>query len=517
MRDTLPSYMDSQGEDEEERRRRALLESFLSLQSQGSAAGESQPLAADDPAEAPARNAGVTSRARALLSDQEMDEGPVVAPRERSGGGGMDAQTIFALLLDAGLNRGQGIGQMLGAYAANQEANARERRQHQLRREQIAAQERGRKMDPFRQMLELDKLEARAADRALRDKALAGTQTRFDTTRADKSDINSAVNQTQLQLAEGRSGANVRGRELEMQELRDVITENAAAESGARATAATNARTDALRQNPAALTEQQSLQNELAQSRHELDLQRESRQQAKDDRAARLGRTPIPGAEAVPGQETVWEAAIADPKTRANITRSIQAIGAAGKALEHMQALRAEHGANWGGDMGPSADYDTSRNAVLGAMGVLANTGVLHEHEYHRFVENLDSIDAWKSPLATLISGVSSYDPTAEKLDGVRQGLAKYFEDWLSPYGGTLGGGRRAAAADGGEGDLRDALPMGGPAQRPAAGARELPLPGGPGLPEYDHGGFDAGGETLQVVPDWRKRYEEWRRRRVQP
>jgi hypothetical protein len=188
-------------------------------------------------------------------------------PEESSGGGGggggMDGgdwQTLAALVLDAGLNKGRGVGQIAGAYASNQERNAHDKRAHKLKLEEINARKGNQDMADWaavdRSQRDYEQMRQREEDRNVAIKSLGLREA----TRDDKLSPDSAFGSTKTELVKRGAAARVEGAETKKDELSDVIEGNAAGVTRARTNAATNAKNE----NPAEFTKDQVADNTRA-------------------------------------------------------------------------------------------------------------------------------------------------------------------------------------------------------------------------------------------------------------
>jgi hypothetical protein len=189
-------------------------------------------------------------------SSGRMQNEPYI-PRGKSDGGdggfaGMDWGTLGALLLDITSNKGRGVGQLVGAYAANKDADERKKQAHQDRLDELEA----RKADPSYQ---LARLQLAQSAQGLRKQGLDQTQDRFAKRESDHSP-DSDVYQGDVQKAGDKSAASAKGRITEENALKGLAAETA----GARTSATTKAGIETTNENPRALTADEQHDNALA-------------------------------------------------------------------------------------------------------------------------------------------------------------------------------------------------------------------------------------------------------------
>lgn len=171
---------------------------------------------------------------------------------------------LLASILDVGFNKGRGLGGIVSATAGEvgkQEA-ARQAKRQQAR--EFARQTMPKPLDPYEQALKAQMLGIHAGNLDARNQQLQNTQQRYDTTRADKSDPNSAVNTTAVEVGGRKAETNAERRILKQSELSDVAAADKANIAGAQEGARTKAETEELRKNPREITQQQQVENTRA-------------------------------------------------------------------------------------------------------------------------------------------------------------------------------------------------------------------------------------------------------------
>lgn len=181
---------------------------------------------------------------------------------------GFDWQLLAGVLLDAGMNKGRGLGQIVGAYANNQSANKRAKEQHALRLEEIAARKGDTAFDHwYKQQL----VEGAADQRDISANRNEGVQDRAEHNWTQNEDPKSPKMQAGLQhvidIADARA------------DVKHSRADEVATDTAKRTTATTDAATDALRENPKAVTEQEKLAN--AQREESIRIQREGLEERK--------------------------------------------------------------------------------------------------------------------------------------------------------------------------------------------------------------------------------------------
>jgi hypothetical protein len=200
---------------------------------------------------------------------------------------GFDWQLLAGILLDAGMNKGRGLGQIIGAYATNQKANERAKEQHQLRLDEIAARKGDTAFDHwYKQQL----IEGAADQRDISSGRIADVQGRAEHNWAQNEDPESAKMQAGLQHV--IDVANARS------DVKHERSDEIASDAAARTAATTKAATDTTNANPKALTEQEKIANaareeSLGMERERLDetkrataLAEDAKQRALEDREA---------------------------------------------------------------------------------------------------------------------------------------------------------------------------------------------------------------------------------------
>jgi hypothetical protein len=185
------------------------------------------------------------------------------SPRKMVDKDGFDWQLLAGVLLDAGMNKGRGLGQIVGAYANNQSANKRAKEQHALRLEEIAARKGDTAFDHwYKQQL----VEGAADQRDISSNRNEGVQDRAEHNWTQNEDSNSPKMQAGLQhvidIADARA------------DVKHSRADEVATDTAKRTAATTDAATDALRGNPKAVTEQEKLANAQREESLNLDRQR---------------------------------------------------------------------------------------------------------------------------------------------------------------------------------------------------------------------------------------------------
>lgn len=197
---------------------------------------------------------------------------------------GFDWEMVGALLLDLGLNRGRGGGQIVGAYANNREASKRQKQAHKLRLEEIAARKGDRDMEDWRQT---DASQRDWEAQGLRQQEINLSKDSFGLrkdTREDKLSPDTDASTTKTELVKRGAAARVRGAEEEKDELAETIAGNVANVATARSKAVT----DEARNNPKDLTKAQiaddkradeaaALRQEMAGVKADLDKEKNAR------------------------------------------------------------------------------------------------------------------------------------------------------------------------------------------------------------------------------------------------
>lgn len=198
---------------------------------------------------------------RAARSDElaALQAGPARSTNHTAG----DIDTVLAMLLDLGANKGRGLGQITGAYVSNQEANDREQRQHE---ERLALAQAHQKLnqDPLEELLRVNAAERGIKGLYARDAAAAGVEGRAEHNWAQNESPESAKQTTAVEVAKRKAAANVEGKTAEESALAADIQRNARGKAGATAEGSTQATTNELRANPRAVTEEEKIRNDLA-------------------------------------------------------------------------------------------------------------------------------------------------------------------------------------------------------------------------------------------------------------
>lgn len=278
MRSYLPSY--SQGEDTDKER-----QTLLAL-----LGADQDPMPAT--VELPEQNITLEDRPHARMSaddfpvtgDQPANDNADPAPElehahisaPASSGDGFDWGMLGALVLDAGMNKGRGVGQLIGAYANNREAAARAKEQHKLRLEEIAARKGDTDMADWKAV---DASQRDYEGMRLREEAIAATkeglgirgkaENRLEDKFGQQQDPDSPLLGAGVEVARRKAEAGVKGREEEKAKLAETIADNVANV----ATARTKATTEAKNETPPDPTPQQKIANKAKEdTRSEAEL-----------------------------------------------------------------------------------------------------------------------------------------------------------------------------------------------------------------------------------------------------
>jgi hypothetical protein len=171
---------------------------------------------------------------------------------------------LLASILDIGFNKGRGLGGIVSATAGEVGKQEAARQQKRKEARDFALRSRGKQTDPFEQALKAQMLGIHAGNLEARNQQLSNTQQRYDTTRGDKSNPDSAVNTTAVEVGGRKAETNAERRILKQAELSDVAASDKANIAGAQAGARTKAETEELRSNPRELTTQQQVENARA-------------------------------------------------------------------------------------------------------------------------------------------------------------------------------------------------------------------------------------------------------------
>jgi hypothetical protein len=227
----IPSADYSPDETDEEKRMRA----WSALAGARTMSGRSVEMPAPDPIVAerdplipPAQNTDLTpgtdaqaspdmppdapAMARLGAAVRERDQAPAPPPVARetpsSGGGGGGGVSPWALVADVLLNHGRGVG---GILALSAEDNSPERKA-KLDLLRAQAEHLRNPNDPAALYYKQAALDLQRQRIGLSEKNLEGVQTRFDQHRGDVSNIDSALNQTQIAKAGLQASATAQGR-----------------------------------------------------------------------------------------------------------------------------------------------------------------------------------------------------------------------------------------------------------------------------------------------------------------
>lgn len=154
-------------------------------------------------------------------------------PSESSGSG----ISPWALLADALLNRGRGVGSILALGAAEHDKEPMQAAELDLKRAQ-AEHLRNPQQDPAMALYKQQQLDLARQRIENASKNISGVQSRFDLHRGDVNDVNSEHNQTMVSIAGQKSGATTQSRLDTEHSLTDRTAEDkaalAAAETAAR-------------------------------------------------------------------------------------------------------------------------------------------------------------------------------------------------------------------------------------------------------------------------------------------
>jgi len=158
-------------------------------------------------------------------------------------------------------------------------------------------------------------------------------------------------------------------------------------------------------------------------------------------------RTPIPSTKVE--DEDAWNAAMVSPTARDKLEKTVSMYNVASKAIDRMIELRNLHGVEVTSSPAKS-EYSMLQKQVAGAYSEIGKTGVLSKEEFLRYANEMPGIgydDDVVGNSARSVAGVfgKNYDPTLNKLNGVREATASAIRDGLTSYGISYTGNTKHA------------------------------------------------------------------------
>lgn len=438
---------------------------------------------------------------------QAHDE--VAQERGAAGGAGDDPSifnrdTILATLLDMGMNRGRGIGQIVSATANNIEHDRQAKLAHQNRLEELQLH------GQYGQSPEALALQRARIDAQL--KAEAGKNARADAVNKRILGLNTpdseigqgaaaqAGNKAHA-VAEGRAGVRYAHDDDEAARAALIAEKQAGAKQGVEFAGAPNA---------TRIAADRAYQTHLANQRAEhegadvanadaADKARKVRvatnydeggnpiltgsQQLQEGRRDEL-RAPIP--RTYVQDDAAWRAATTTPGARGKVVEATAGFGMVEDALGDMERLRKQYGAELFKSKG-MGEYEAAQKRAVSGWTQIGHSGVLSENEWKRYADMMPGMTPSKDDALSALLG---RDVVLEQIQGVRQGSRSAIASGLRPYG-------IAYDFDGSHAPR---------AQAPAPAASM-----GMGAQRSVGGGFDPtkGTDTLKVTGKPNKRYAD--------
>jgi hypothetical protein len=332
-------------------------------------------------------------------------------PEEKSSGGG-NRTPVMALIADAFLNRGRGVGSILALGAAQNGPNAELEREY--KRAQI--EELQRRHGPEDQAYKDAMMQYRWDALHQRGDSAQGVQGRYDTTRNDRNNPTSQRNTTQVSQA----GAVADARKRAQLDAEHALVEQTAGDAASVAAGRTAGQLDTEHNfAPTTQADAAARAKAVADATLPSKLAEKAAPGAAPPTVSPNDLVPIPGS--VIEVPEMYGSVMGNAPRAEKLTAAVGSAQTLDAAVSHMRQVAASGSRLLPGEQ--KSSYDAAYGEAIGALTELYHSGVLNESEWKRYKEQLPTLTPGTSDLMDALGSVSG------RKTNTRADMLKGFQD----------------------------------------------------------------------------------------